>query len=237
MALAAFPASAILPPFPKDLHAAYLPSSFSAITKIIPRPQNKKDNRVKSTKLKWSMPTRLTIINGAVASDGGSIDLEAIDEQGKAISLFLDWSIAAQQNGTTHIRIAENRIEKGTEEECLWLTLLQEASIHGENDPQEHNRVQTTVSGIILPPDIRNHFEALRIDDAYELRFLVIRFVMLALSERFVDPQGAEAIRDKVRSLLAAGDRIGAMKLLRDSDPTMTLKTAQQTIESISSEN
>lgn len=183
------------------------------------------------------MPTRLTIINGAVASDGGSIGLETINEQGKTIRLFLDWSIAAQQNGTTHIRIDENRIEKGTEEERLWLTLLQEALIHGENDPQEHNRVQTTMSGIILPPDIRNHFEALRIDAAYELRFLVIRFIMLAMSERLGDPREAEVARKKAHALLSAGDRLGALKLLREADPTLTLKAAQQALESISAES
>jgi hypothetical protein len=180
------------------------------------------------------MPEKLTIMNGAMAMDGGSIALEAIDERGKLVRLLLDWSIAAQKNGTTHIRVDEQRIELGTEEERHWLMLLQEASIHGENDPPEHHERQSARPGVFGSPDIKEYFEAIDNGVYHALRFLVIRFVMLALSDRLVDPQDIETAKDKARALLAAGDRIGAMKILRKADPTMTLKAAQQTLESIS---
>jgi len=80
-----------------------------------------------------NIPNRLTIINGAVAPDGGSIFLDAFDDQFRPIKILLDWSLDAQYFGATSLDIDGITVAKRSVEEAKWLELIVSAAIDARN--------------------------------------------------------------------------------------------------------
>jgi len=74
---------------------------------------------------------KITIKNGALAMDGGSIALEALDAAHRTLRIRLDWSIAAQRAGTTCLAIDQAKVARGSLEEARWIEVLRSAHIDG----------------------------------------------------------------------------------------------------------
>ena len=74
------------------------------------------------------MQLDLQIANGAIASDGGSVYLEAIAVDATRIRILLDWSIAAQKQHATRLMIDDRAIEKHGEEESEWIVSIASAA-------------------------------------------------------------------------------------------------------------
>jgi hypothetical protein len=79
--------------------------------------------------VKQQQASMLTITMGAVAADGGSISLQAVDQQGATISFYLQWSIMSQQDGTAQFYVNSKAIPKGSKEEATWLSLVRSAKV------------------------------------------------------------------------------------------------------------
>src|SRR6185369_12053772 len=74
-------------------------------------------------------PSKLTIKNGALAMDGGSVFLEAVDDLGQRRSILLDWSIAAQKEKRTSLRIDDRQLAKRSPEEDAWISVIAAAEV------------------------------------------------------------------------------------------------------------
>ena len=73
----------------------------------------------------------ITISDGAYATDGGSICLEATEAAGRVLHIVLDWSISAQQAGSTCLTIDGIKLEPQSAEEAKWIESLRRAHITG----------------------------------------------------------------------------------------------------------
>lgn len=72
--------------------------------------------------------TALTLTDGSVAADGGSISLQALNQDGARVDLYLDWSITSQTDGTAQFFVNGKAIPKRSMEEVTWLDLLRAAT-------------------------------------------------------------------------------------------------------------
>lgn len=76
-----------------------------------------------------SIPKSLVVVNGALAMDGGSVFLEALDEHSRLRTIMLDWSITAKREGKTALLIDERLVAKQTAEEDTWVAAIASAAI------------------------------------------------------------------------------------------------------------
>lgn len=80
-------------------------------------------------------PDKLMATNCAAACDGGSVVLLTVDPEQNEHSFHLDWSFAAQANGTTQLYVNGMAVLKGSPLETVWLRLLADADVR-YNDPE-----------------------------------------------------------------------------------------------------
>ena len=76
-----------------------------------------------------NIPQKLTILDGAMAMDGGSISLIGKDPSGNIMEISLDWSLEAQINGTTKLNLNKMPLEKRSREEEKLLNALKNSEI------------------------------------------------------------------------------------------------------------
>jgi hypothetical protein len=85
-------------------------------------------------------PKTLTISDGALAMDGGSVFLDASDDLGQRRHILLDWSLAAQRDRRTCLRVDEDRLPVGGSEERAWIEAIASAAIaptHASSDAEK----------------------------------------------------------------------------------------------------
>jgi hypothetical protein len=100
---------------------------------------------------------QLTITDGALCMDGGSVFLQATDAAGRTLRIVLEWSIAAQQACATFLTIDDVKIQPGGEDEMQWIENLRSARIeYGDASPVTSPRPPR----IILAPDAKAYLEA-----------------------------------------------------------------------------
>ena len=131
------------------------------------------------------VPTNLTIVNGAMAMDGGSIFLEAIDQTGNPVHLNLHWSIAAQQSHSGQLSANGVAVSKGSEEEQQWLDRIRAATIHYGEDSAVQEADRISQRRAVLGKDIQDYFTAIDEGPSEALRSLVNRLVSIVLSEAY----------------------------------------------------
>ena len=73
---------------------------------------------------------KITVIDSAIASDGGSLVILSIDTNQAQYDFHLHWSIEAQVNGTTQLYVNDVVVPKGSQKEKAWLDLLANADAH-----------------------------------------------------------------------------------------------------------
>ncbi|HEY1109947.1 MAG TPA: hypothetical protein VGE76_14960 [Opitutaceae bacterium] len=86
-------------------------------------------------------PVSLTIVDGALAMDGGSVFLATIDDRGIRRSILLGWSIASQKSASTALIVDEHRLAKGSSEESAWIGAIASAQLAPIERPLPENRV------------------------------------------------------------------------------------------------
>jgi hypothetical protein len=101
----------------------------------------------------------LTINNGALCMDGGSVYLEATDATGQLLRISLDWSIAAQQGGVTFLTIDGVKIQPGSETETEWIESLRCAQIGVADDTSPVP--STPPKRVVLATDAKAYLEAI----------------------------------------------------------------------------
>lgn len=82
-------------------------------------------------------PKSIVIEQGALCMDGGSIILEGRDPAGEKVSIDLDWSLEAQENGTAELNFNGRAVPKRSPEEEQVLELLRNAVIEPSEDEEE----------------------------------------------------------------------------------------------------
>jgi hypothetical protein len=98
----------------------------------------------------------VTISNGSMCMDGGSVYLEAADADGRQWKIYLDWSIAAQQAGSTSLSINCTKLQAGSAEEAEWTEALRCAHLAGaESTPPSAQKP------IVLAPDAKAYIDAM----------------------------------------------------------------------------
>lgn len=76
-----------------------------------------------------NVPESLTIVDGALAMDGGSIFLKAIDDGRRQHTIFLNWAIAAQKEGGTSLWVDDQPLTKQSHGEGEWVRAIASAQI------------------------------------------------------------------------------------------------------------
>jgi len=101
----------------------------------------------------------LTISNGAMCMDGGSVYLEGTDATGRMMRISLDWSIAAQQAGETSLTIDGMKLQPGSVEEMEWIDTLRCARIAGADATS--GVPSPSPKRIVLAADAKAYLEAM----------------------------------------------------------------------------
>ncbi|MGV3618121.1 MAG: hypothetical protein ACO1SV_22575 [Fimbriimonas sp.] len=187
------------------------------------------------------------------AFDGGSIGLWAVDEKDAELQINLDWSIAAQQAGTTSLTVNDHVIGKGSPEESTWLRLLREATLlpqefrsFGSDPGLGASRFKfrpATFRGFDTadaPPedfigiDVYNLDLEVEDEDVKSLRGAVDHLIERVNSEAYQHPP-VPVVRptpeEDIREFLVAGRRLEAMKRYREAHPEASPEAAKRAIE------
>ena len=101
----------------------------------------------------------LSINNGAMCMDGGSVYLEATDAAGRLWQISLDWSIAAKRAGNTSLSINGTKLEAGGAEEAEWIESLRCTDIAGA-DVSALSPLSAP-KRIVLAPDAKAYLDAI----------------------------------------------------------------------------
>jgi hypothetical protein len=163
-------------------------------------------------------PTSLTIVDGAVASDGGSIALRGVTPADEDLHFHLDWSLDAQARNTTQLSVNGMPVPKGSPEEAAWLALIRNAEI----------------------PSI--HVEPQSEESRQALRHLADELVELVSSPlyHFGPPvQHGELsvpLKNRLASLLTEGKRREAIQLYRQYHRGVGILQAAKDVEAIASD-
>jgi hypothetical protein len=128
-----------------------------------------------STEGQPSIPRELTIHDGAMCMDGGSIFLAGRDGTGNPVEICLNWSIESQANGTTSLCVNEVFLAKGSDAEQQLLSALERATI----SPPDAKVTGDTLSSnaIALGEDIHSYLDAMKKGPADALKALVEQLI------------------------------------------------------------
>ena len=142
------------------------------------------------------IPEKLTILDGAMAMDGGSISLMGKDSYGNSIQIDLDWSLEAQVNGTTKLSLNKIPLEKRSHEEEMILGVLENAEI--ERSEGQDSGDSASFQGAVLGEDINQYQSAIAEGPTAALRNLINRLISNVTSERHF---GAEPLGKHTNNL------------------------------------
>lgn len=101
----------------------------------------------------------LTINNGAMCMDGGSVYLEATDDTRQAWQISLDWSIAANRAGKTSLSVNGTQLQAGCAEEAEWIESLRCAEIAGADGSTRSP--SSPQKRIVLAADAKAYLDAI----------------------------------------------------------------------------
>ncbi|MDC3979810.1 hypothetical protein [Polyangium jinanense] len=185
------------------------------------------------------LSTAIQLTDGAMAMDGGSLVLHAVDQDGARVELFLDWSIRSHQEGKTQFYANGQPVPRGSPEEARWLSLIGGAVPKPSNSrptPEEKGRAGKTV---ILAEDAAGYFNAIEKGPASALAHLANRFVSLISSQAYKEaraPAPPQAPEDRVESLLREGKTMAAIQAFREAHPHIGLEAASRAVKAMAAE-
>ena len=131
------------------------------------------------------IPEKLTITDGAMAMDGGSIVLRGKDSNGNDVHIELDWSLDAQVNGTTKLSLNNTPLEKRSCEEEKFLEVLGNAVI--QRSEGQDSSDSASFQGAALGEDINQYLNAMAEGPTAALKNLIERLISTVMSERYYE--------------------------------------------------
>lgn len=188
--------------------------------------KNRKD-RIKMS------PPDLTIVDGAMALDGGSIFLKVMEHSSSNIILSLDWSIAAQQTKSARFSANGVVVPIGSEEETQWLNLIRDAEIYCNDPPSTNDEKPVSKQRLVLSKDIQDYFNAIDEGSLEALRSLANQFISVVSSEAY---QNSRPLPERVCSLLDQGRKSEAIKAYREEYPGVGMEVAKAAVETIAAQ-
>ncbi|MDC0749281.1 hypothetical protein [Polyangium mundeleinium] len=185
------------------------------------------------------LPTELRLLHGAMALDGGSLSLHAVDQDEARVELFLDWAIQSQREGTTQFYANDRLVPRGSPEEARWLSLLRGAVPEPRNARPASEDGSSFSPGVILADDAAAYWNAIEQGPASALAHLATRFVTLISSPAYQEgrtPVPPQAPQNRVRSLVTEGKRMEAIKAYRDAHPDIGIVAASSAVKALGAE-
>lgn len=182
------------------------------------------------------LPTELTLTGCAMAMDGGSIVLRGVDRAGVEVSLYLDWSIRSQREGTTQLYANEIPVPRGSQEESRWLTLVRGAAVRVTPDRERAHGDSVSPNRIVLAEDAAAYLDAIDQGPEAALTHLASRLVSLVSSAAYQDdrpPPPSSPPVDRVRLLVSEGRRMEAIKAYREEHPDVGIAAARVAVEAL----
>lgn len=185
------------------------------------------------------LPSDLTLTDGAMAMDGGSIHLQGIDQSGERVDLYLDRSIGSQRAGTTQLYVNAAPVARGSQQESLWLELVRRASVRNKPAPEDAHGTSISENRIVLAEDAAAYFQAIDQGPEAAIACLAAHLVSLVSSVAY---RGAHAPTpsplpvDPVMSLLAEGKKTEAIKAYREAHPDVGMLAARLAVEALAEE-
>gem|GEM_PF-1001388 len=156
---------------------------------------------------KSHIPDSLTILNGAMAMDVGSINLLGLDSGGNAFQIYLDWSLDAQAAGTTTLSLNNIPLEKGSPEEKRLLEVLASAEI--QFPEQQGSEEPAPIQGAIMGEDINQYLDAINAGPEAALENLVGRLITNVKSKLHAGTRPSDKKKEPVETYDGACDICG----------------------------
>lgn len=144
-----------------------------------------------------NIPQKLTILDGAMAMDGGSIALMGKDQAGNIMEISLDWSLEAQANCTTTLNLNKMSLEKRSREEEKLLDVLKDAKIQSSDAPEQ--RASRPTKKVALGEDINNYLNTIEDGPEAALRQLIDHLISSVMSETYTRAQPLNNTQEKSR--------------------------------------
>lgn len=129
-------------------------------------------------------PSKITIINGAFALDGGSISIFGNDESNKDVHIRLNWSIKAQMSGEGQLYFNDIAVPKRSSEESYVLNLLENSSY--EDKSPETNEPQISSNRIIIGEDIKRVMKGMDEGPIPFMKSIVKQLLLNVRSDKYV---------------------------------------------------
>ena len=142
-----------------------------------------------------NIPQKLTIYDGAMAMDGGSISLMGIDPSGNIMEIGLDWSLDDQINGTTKLYLNNMPLGKRSREEEKLLDALKNSDIQPAEASEP--RDSTPNQRIALGEDTQNYLDAIETGPEAALRKLLDQLIAKVMSETYTRAKPLNKTLDK----------------------------------------
>jgi hypothetical protein len=181
-----------------------------------------------------AVPSTLTILDGAMAMDGGSIDLRATDDDGRPLRVYLDWSIDSHACGMVQLYVDDVAVPKRSDEEARWLDALRGCGLGERSSDRAPPRKILSDTNILLADDDAtvDYFAAIEQGPGAALRALVKHLVSNVESEAYAAPSTISA-DDRVRELLRQGERHDAIRVYRAAHPELSLAAAVAAVDAL----
>lgn len=126
---------------------------------------------------------KVTITDGTMTLDGGSIFLKAIDSSAASLTFRVDWSIDAQLAGAMQFYVDGVAVPRNSEPEAQWLALLREAEIEIPDGGRPAEA--SPKPAMVLSDDIAAYMDAIDHGPTEALAWLVRDFVSKVSSEAY----------------------------------------------------
>jgi hypothetical protein len=144
-----------------------------------------------------NIPQKLTIHDGAMAMDGGSISLIGKDRSGNIMEISLDWSLEAQINGTIKLNLNKLPLEKRSREEEKLLDVLKNSEIQPSETSER--RDSTPNQRVALGEDTQKYLSAIEAGPEAALRRLIDQLISKVMSETYTRAQPLNNAQEKSR--------------------------------------
>lgn len=186
------------------------------------------------------LPTELTLTNCAMAMDGGSLLLRALDQSGVEVELYLDWSVRRQMEKTTQLFANSRLVPRGSPEEARWLALVGRAAIQRPSAPSTPAGTTISRNCVVLADDAAEYISAIEQGPEVAISCLATRFISLvssaAYQEGHAPSEPPSPPPDRVRSLVMEGKTVEAIKVHREAHPEVGLMEASRTVKALVAE-
>jgi len=129
------------------------------------------------------IPQKLTILDGAIALDGGSISLLGKDQSGNTVNISRDWSLEAQTNCAVKLYLNKMPIEKRSLEEERLLDVLKNAEIQLSEEIEQ--RTTSPAERAVLGEDINEYTSTIEDGPETAVRRLIEQLISNVRSETY----------------------------------------------------